>query len=299
MAAITVSDPSSNRRDQIANFAEMLRGAPLKIKLVSLVYKGKKKIKTVAELASAMKKTRKGILTLASPLASHGLFDKVKVLENGRNLTAYSKIAFVSANKTAILRMARNPKKLETYATKTNPRSSVKTTITIKTMRPAQNSYCSILDLDQFKSAKKIKLTQVQQIKNRLSEERTKKGFSRILGELRTAKDWGGELADIISGRILVRGKNRTVGFALKGPAKKGPLFPGKMGKNGDQIQRLFRAPVQYHFVQYEGLIDPSVTEQLQQLARAKSLMGQDVYYGVIDDIDTRKIRLAFPKFFA
>lgn len=298
MPPLTVSDTSSNRRDQIANFAEMLRGSPLKIKLVTLIYRGKKIVKTVSELASGLKKTRKEVLSLATPLASQGLFDKTKILENGKNLIAYSKIAFVSANKAAILKMARNPKKLESYATKTNPKSSVKTTITVRTIRPARATYCSILDLDQFMLARKIKLNQVRQLTDRISEETTKKGFAEILGELQTANDWGGEIADIISGRALVRGKNKTVAFALKGPAKKGPLFPGKMGKNGDQIQRLFRAPAQYHFVQYEGLIDPSVTEQMQQLAKAKSLMGQDVYYGVIDGVDTKKIRLAFPKKF-
>lgn len=298
MTALSVNDSVSNRREQIANFAELLRGAPLKIKLLSLIYKGKKKIKTVAELAIALKKTPKAVLTLASPLATQGLFDQIKVPQNGKNLTAYRKIAFVSANKTKILNMAKNPKKLEAYATKSNPKTTVKTTISIRTSKPAKSSHVSILDLDQFKKAKKIKTTQFGGVNNRLSEEATKKGFIKILGELNTPKDWGGETADIISGRILVKGKHRTVAFALKGPAKTGPLFPGKMGKNGDQIQRLFRAPAQYHFVQYEGLVDPSVRDQMEQLARAKSLLGQDIFYGVIDDVDTKKIRVAFPKFF-
>src|SRR6266852_1195312 len=35
-------------------------------------------------------------------------------------------------------------------------------------------------------------------------------------------------------------------------PATTGPLVPGKMGKNGDQIQRLFGSPAQVFFVQYE-----------------------------------------------
>lgn len=298
MTALSVSDPASNRREQIANFAEMLRGAPLKIKLVELIYKGKKKIKTVSELAAALKRTPKVVLTLASPLASQGLFNQMKVPQNGKNLTAYSKIDFVTANKSKILRMAKNPKKLEAFATKSNPKSTVKTTITIRTAKPPRSSYQSILDLDQFKKAKGIKLAQVRRLTDRLSEATTKKGFIKILGEMHTPTDWGGEVADIISGRILVNGRHRTVAFALKGPGKTGPLFPGKMGKNGDQIQRLFRAPAQYHFVQYEGFIDPAVTEQMQQLARAKSVLGQDIFYGVIDDVDTKKIRLAFPKSF-
>jgi intergrase/recombinase len=194
--------------------------------------------------------------------------------------------------------MAKDKKKLENYATKTNPKAIVKTTITIKSLKLAKAKYCSLLDCEQFKKARAVKASSTQTLKDRLSEDATKRGLAKLLGELNVAKDWGGELADIISGRMRVRGKSQAVAFALKGPAKTGPLFPGKMGKNGDQIQRLFRAPVRYHFVQYEGLIDSSVTEQMQQLARAKSLMGEDIYYGVIDDVDTKKIRIAYPQAF-
>lgn len=298
MSALSVTDVSSNRRDQIANFAEILKGSPLKIKIVELIYKGKQKVKTVEQLAKALNKTSKDVLTIASPLATQGLFEKVKDKSSGKNLIAYSKIAFVSANKRAILQLAKDSKKLESYATKTNPKSIAKTTITVKLFRPAQAKYQSLLDLEQFKAAKSVKASQTTELTDRLPEEQIKKGITSLLGEIHTAKDWGGELADIISGRILVRGKSQTVAFALKGPAKTGPLFPGKMGKNGDQIQRLFRAPAKYHFVQYEGLIDPSVTELMQQLAKAKAILGEDVFFGVVDDLDTKKLRAAYPKAF-
>jgi hypothetical protein len=298
MSALSVTDTASNRRDQIANFAEMLKGAPLKIKLVELIYKGKKQVKTVEHLAHELKKSSKAVLTIASPLATQGLFDKVRERSSGKNLIAYSKIDFVAANKVAILRLAKDHKKLESYATKTNPKSVLKTTITIKLFQPARAQYRSLLDMDQFKAAKAVKAATATKLSDRLPEEQVKKGIASILGEIHTAKDWGGELADIISSKMMVKGKSQTVAFALKGPAKVGPLFPGKMGKNGDQIQRLFRAPVKYHFVQYEGIIDSSVTEQMEQLAKAKAMLGEAVYFGIVDDLDTKKLRVAFPKKF-
>jgi len=236
---------------------------------------------------------------LASPLATQGLFEKKKVKIGNKSLIAYAKIPFVAANKSAILKMAKDKKKLKSYATKSNPHSTIKTTIIVKGFKPGRARACSLLDLDQFKKAKAIKLSAVKTITDRISEARTKKGISTILGEIHQDKDWGGEVADIISARIRVRGKSETVAFALKGPAQKGTLYPAKMGKNGDQIQRLFRAPVRYHFVQYEERIDQSVLEQMQQIARAKAMMsGEDVFYGVVDDVDTRRLRLAFAKAF-
>jgi hypothetical protein len=168
--ALTVTDPSSNRPGKNANFAELLKGAPVKIKLASLIYRGKKRTKTVAELATAMKKSRKEILTLATPLASQGLFEKVKADEGGKSLTAYSKIDSVSANIKLILRLARDGKKLEQYVTKANPKNVVKTTITIRTVKPARARACSILDLDQFKKAKAVKLASAKSLTDRLPD---------------------------------------------------------------------------------------------------------------------------------
>jgi hypothetical protein len=84
----------------------------------------------------------------------------------------------------------------------------------------------------------------------------------------------------------------------LKGPAKTGPLVPGKMGKNGDQIQRLFTSPAQVFFVQYEGEIKESIVHQMSQLALAKAATEREVYYGVIDLKDTYRLRVAYPNAF-
>jgi hypothetical protein len=71
------------------------------------------------------------------------------------------------------------------------------------------------------------------------------------------------------------------------------------MGKNGDQIQRLFGAPAEVFLVQYVGQISDSVVSLMQQLAIAKSVLaGQEVWYGVIDGQDSNRLYLAYPKSF-
>src|SRR5262245_52420615 len=111
-------------------------------------------------------------------------------------------------------------------------------------------------------------------------------------------KDWGGESNDIFTTKVKMKGVRRRAAFALKGPAKKGPLVPAMMGKNGDQIQRLLKSPADVFFVQYEGEIKESIVELMEELAKAKALLGQQVFFGIIDKVDTYRLRLAYPKAF-
>jgi formamidopyrimidine-DNA glycosylase len=51
-------------------------------------------------------------------------------------------------------------------------------------------------------------------------------------------------------------------------------------------------------FVQYEGEIAESVIGLMQNVALAKAVLRGEVFYGVIDREDTRRLRLAYPKAF-
>jgi hypothetical protein len=71
------------------------------------------------------------------------------------------------------------------------------------------------------------------------------------------------------------------------------------MGKNGDQIGRLFDEPAEVFLIVYCGQIDSSVVSQMQAFAIAKkALTGQRVYYGVIDADDLGRIAAGYPKEF-
>ena len=70
------------------------------------------------------------------------------------------------------------------------------------------------------------------------------------------------------------------------------------MGKNGDQIQRLFGSPAQVFFVQYEGEIKESIIGLMEELAKAKAALGQEVFFGIINREDSYRLRVAYPKAF-
>jgi hypothetical protein len=73
---------------------------------------------------------------------------------------------------------------------------------------------------------------------------------------------------------------------------------PAKMGKNGDQLQRLFDAPADVFVVQYEGEIKESIHKLMQELARARAVSHGRTSWCVIDGDNTRRLRKAYPKAF-
>jgi hypothetical protein len=118
-----VSDTSSNRRDQIANFAEILLNAPARQNVFKAIYRGKNAAKTIGEIAKATGYSTKRVATIAGPLA-HGekLFEQARERRDGRVTTVYKKIPFVARNKAEILSNAKSRHALDRYHTKTNPK---------------------------------------------------------------------------------------------------------------------------------------------------------------------------------
>jgi hypothetical protein len=120
-----------------------------------------------------------------------------------------------------------------------------------------------------------------------------------VIGETYDFKDWGGEKNDLYTNKLLFRGKRYHAAFALKGKATAGPLTPKKMGKNGDQLGRLFTSEAQVFFVVYHSKIDESVVQQMSAYAVARALSGARIYYGLIDGNDLARLIAAYPKEFA
>lgn len=206
--------------------------------------------------------------------------------------------SFQTSPRFLLLRAIR--RKLASYPTKTNPRAPrAKVTVKIRLPFVVKTRFVTIDDVDQFKKAKTIRKIPNTLIPNRLPEQKVKVGILRLLQELKIPKDWGGESNDIFSVKLKIRGRLKRAAFALKGPAKKGTLVPGMMGKNGDQIQRLFNSPAEAFFVQYEDEIGESVVGLMEQLARAKSVLNGSVFFGTIDRDATYRLRLAYPKAFS
>jgi len=295
-----VSDSSSHRRDQIANFAEVLRNAPAKQKVFEAVYYGKKKVKTVKEISITTGYKSKRVTEIAKPLArGEKLFEQGRMKTKQGMVTIYKKIDFVVTNKKKILTLARNSKRFDKYFTKTNSKGESKSmqTIILKVPFKAETIYVQLEQMEEFSRVKDV-ILKSSSAQDRLPEVAVKTGIIKLLGEAHVPKDWGGENNDIFSTKLTLFNKKRRVAFALKGPAKSGPLVPKMMGKNGDQIQRLFSAPAEVFIVQYEGEVKESIFTLMEQLAKAKAVSGGPVYWGVIDNEGTKKIRVAYPKAF-
>src|SRR5207247_1001488 len=124
-------------------------------------------------------------------------------------------------------------------------------------------------DIDSF--------SRVRQVPDRpaagalLPESTVKRGFAAVIGERGTFNDWGGEQDDLYSTQVRFRGRRVATAVAFKGPGTRGVLTLAKMGKNGDQVLRLFRAPAALFVVEYHGQIHENVIDEMSKHAVAKS----------------------------
>ena len=290
MQAAPVSDLGSNAPENILHAATAIGRSKDRLKVFDAVYKGKKRIKTVSEISSSTGLKRKRVLEEGVKLASNHIVTQKKV--DGE--TAYEKINFFHQNKAKVIALSKSKAKREAFPTKRNPAGTSGKNIKVElTVKQRKVKRITLDDIDSFK--KSWKVASAAELAKTISENKFRNGIKRILGELGKFKDWGGETNDLYSSRVTMGGKRKVTAFAFKGPGKRGKLTPGKMGKNGDQIQRLFDSPAVVMIVQYHGQIDQSVMSQMEKLAIAKSfLTGEVIHFGIIDGIDSNRIYKAY-----
>ena len=287
-----VSDSLSNANEQIEQAAKAIGRGEVRRKVFEAIYHHKSKVKSVADIVARTGLTRMQVLQSGRLFYSKGIVRQTKKYDD----TAYEKIDFFHAHKKQILALARNKKKLEALPTKRRPRTTAKVTVTLDT-RKVDTKQITIDDIDSFKKVGAIKVDGF--IPRTVSEKQMKKGVQAIIGEQGKFQDWGGEKNDLLTTRVLIGKKRIPTAFAFKGPGKRGPLVPGKMGKNGDQIQRLFESTAEVFLIQYGEEIRESVVDQMQQLAVAKSSMtGKNILFGIIDGADSHRLYLAYKKKF-
>lgn len=102
-----------------------------------------------------------------------------------------------------------------------------------------------------------------------MPEEDVKKAFARILGVKSAPKDWSGEQSDLIA-EFTTNGVPCRAAFALRGSGRRSKpwvLHPSKMGKNGDQVVKLFREMTNVMVVQHCGPIAESVRHMMESLS--------------------------------
>ncbi len=290
---IDVSDVRSNPQDQIAHAARVIGRSADCRQVFSAIYQGKKKIKKVSEIVQLTSLSRMRVLQEAGKLCNNNIARKTKM--NGE--TAYEKDPFYTQNKKKILRLAGNKKALEKYPTKTNPKlGNIAVTVVTLPEKMVDVEKITVDDIDSFGKVKGITWNQSPLP---VDEGKFKEGLQNVIGEQGTFEDWGGEINDLFSTRLVIKGKRKNVAFGLKGKGMKGVLTPRKMGKRGDQVQRLFRSSAEVFVVQYWSQIDESIVELMANLARSKSAADMKrIYYGVIDGQDTMRLITAYTECF-
>jgi hypothetical protein len=287
-----ISNPSGDRQEKIANAAKVLGKSKDRQAIFLAIYANKKQFKAVDEIMEITRKTNVRVLQEAKKLFAEDIVTRKKL----DNKTYYGKIEFYTHNRDKIIQLAKNKKQLDRFPTKSNPQIQGQT---IKVVFPKQKIKIKELMIDDFDNFIKIKKIKTALTSKPFAENKIKLGFQKIVGEKGEFTDWGGETNDLFTTRISYKGKRRSVAIAFKGKGTKGTLTPKKLGKNGDQIQRLFKSVAEVFIVQYQGQIDQSVFEQMKTHATAKSFTeGTTIYYCVIDEEDTNRLIQAYPKQF-
>jgi DNA-binding Lrp family transcriptional regulator len=291
-----VSDIKANWNDTFVYAAKKIGKSELKKIVFRAIYFGKQKIKTVSDLASKTKLSRKTILDTAKKLETDKLIHQVKHNSD----TAYIKDDAYKGVWRQVLSHAGSKEKIDKIPTKVNPGRGKEQYITIKVPKAqVKIKQITIDDIESFALVKGVKNKNLPQII--IPETVFKSGILKILKETcDVPKDWGGEKNDIYTTRLVYNGKRIHSAFALKGPGKKNKkLMQRDMGKNGDQIQRLFNSSVQMLIVQYWREIDQSIVDLMMMLAIAKSYIeGRTIYFGIIDGNDSARLIQAYPKYF-
>jgi hypothetical protein len=291
-SAIAVSDSLSNTPEQIEQAAKAIGRSSGRRQVFEAIYFHKTKTKSVSDIVNKTGLTRKRVLEAGKRLAQKGVVRQTK--KDGE--TAYEKIDFFHAHKQPILRLAASPKKLAKFPTKRRIVIDLPKIVQIPSAG-AKVTRITVDDIGSFGKVKKMK--GAASLPKTMTENEFKHGIQAIVGEPGEFKDWGGEKSDLYSTRLRMNGKRLAAAFAFKGPGEKGKLVPGRMGKNGDQAQRLFQEDADVFIVQHWREIDPSVIDLLRNLAIAKSVTtGKRIWYGTIDGNDSERLRIAYPKKF-
>ena len=289
---VAVNDIRSNPNEQIAHAVAVLKRSALLQDMFEAICKGGAKPKTVTQLMASTGRSHVNVLQLGGKLADAQLVHKTKVAGE----TAYAKDRYLCSKRTIIKRLIKDPKKLAKLPTKYSPRQGGAAIVKIAVPgAKIQIKEVTIDGFDQFSKIKKI----ASAPRRVVSERAFKDGILKLIGDTGKFQDWGGEPNDLYTTKLRHNGARRAIAFAFKGPATTGELTPKKLGKNGDQIQRLFLSPAEVFIVQYHDHIGQTVIEQMKAFASLNSVReGKVVWYGVIDGDDSNRLIAAYPRYF-
>jgi hypothetical protein len=291
-----VTEFSASSEETIHKIAEELATSERKLKVFEAVYSGGNRPKNAAALAALTGFTETVVLQLATPMAHQQYFETLK--HEGR--VSFKKFHHINAKKDKILRLAKNPAQLKKHVTTRTPRQTVLVQVDSRKRTEISVSELFIDDVEEFKDVLDLKPSKLPTlVPARLPEKIFKYGIASVLGNQGRFQDWGGEKNDLYSTHVTIGGRRISTAFALKGPATAPPLTIAKLGKNGDQIPRLFSTTAEAFFVQFEGQIEEAVKEDMVAHAIKKSKeTGKEILYGLIALEDSYRLRVRYASHF-
>jgi hypothetical protein len=149
--------------------------------------------------------------------------------------------------------------------------------------------------VDSFAEARDAEMPTSAELKRLLEvpESEIKAAFAAIIGEPFIPKDWGGEMSDLVSTQVRIHGRQVSSAFAFKGPAKAKKMTMADLGKNGDQISRLYSEPVDFVVLQHCHSVTSAVRDHMRAFS---TRIGRLRPFCIIDGADTVRILRAYNK---
>jgi len=288
-----VSNPSADAQEKIERAALVLKASKQNLEVFEAIYRNSARFKSIEQIKGSVSRSNTNTYKAAKRLYSEDIVErKTKGL-----IVLYGKKDFYATHRDKILRLVKNPARLKAFPTKRKIQVAIapKASYSFQTKPRVRQVY--IDDIESFNRVQFVKRADNTKVL-RLPERRINAGFCRILNQSEK-KDWGGERNDIYTNKIRFNGSRKSAAFALKGKAVKTELMPGKMGKNGDQIQRLFDATADIYIVAHNRGINERVVDLMQVHAIGKSIShNKRIYFCVIDGDDLARLATAYPKEF-
>lgn len=287
---------SATSEETIQKIATELSKSDRKYRVFEAIYSGGNKPKDAVALSATTSLSEMAVLQLATPMAHQQYFETLK--EKGR--VAFRKYRHINAVKHRILRLAKNPSRLKDHVSSRTPRSTVSVQVDLRKRTEISVREAFIDDVEEFGDVQDLKPADLPTLTPpRLPEKIFKYGVASVLGNAGKFQDWGGEKNDLYSSNVTIGGRCISTAFAFKGPATAPPLTIAKLGKNGDQIPRLFSTTAEAFFVQFEGDIEEAVKgEMLTHAIRKSHETGKEILYGVIAREDSHRLRVRYESHF-
>jgi len=150
----------------------------------------------------------------------------------------------------------------------------------------------SIESFERARDVSPVRATELNALRD-IGEAKIKSAFADIIGEPVVPKDWGGERSDLFTTQLVWDGQRRAAAFAFKGPARFSEMNLAHLGKNGDQIERLFTEPAELVVLQHCHRVHRSVRSMMRAYAVQP---GQSKHWCIIDGYETIRILRAYGK---